>query len=731
MICSPPVRLVPPSLCVLALCAGPASAHTDAAATAAGALQGGVPRVEATLLSGLRRVSSGETFPVGVLLKMAPGWHVYWRNPGEAGLASEVSWTAPGLDIGPLQWPVPAVLHSPDGSITSYGYPGEVVLFAEARSGALAGRAVRLAALVDVLVCEVQCIPATLSLERELGVAPEPAVDGQATALLDAARTRVPVDARAADVELAPVRPPGLVAGEAFSTELLASDDEGRPVALAARDVFIPDRMAGLSSLVVESLPLAAGRLRVAGKLAPEAAAGPFALRGVLRLAGASERAVQVDVPLGSIARAGRLLPQTSARGPGLGWALVFAFLGGVVLNLMPCVFPVLALKAYGFVRTVQAGGGRTAGHSLAYTVGIAGTMLVLASGVLVLRAAGRAVGWGFQFQEPLFVAGLASLMVAFALNLFGVFRVGAAGAGLGDVVDGARGAWRSAGEGALAVVLATPCTAPLLGAALGFAFAAPAWVVMAVFLLVALGLALPFCALVLVPGLAAWLPRPGAWMERMRVLLGFALLGTGAWLVSVLGSLAGVQGMVRLLVFLLAVGGAAWVVGSWQDTRRSGAAAAAAAVLLAGVGAATLRFDLTTGPPAAAAWSPEAVAAELRAGRPVFVDFTADWCLTCKFNEHTVLSRPPVLEAVRATRTRVLVADWTRPDPRIAVELAARGRAGIPLYLVFSPHRPGAPEVLPELLTEGRVVDALQRATREMSAGLSPVPPTTEEARP
>jgi len=731
MSCCRSVRWLPPVLCALALAGGAAaSPRPGSGPTASGALQGGVPRVEVTLLSELRRVSPGDTFRVGVHLRMAPGWHVYWRNPGEAGLASEVSWTAPGIEVGTLQWPVPAVLRSPDGSITTYGYPDEVVLLAVARAGALGGRSVRLQALVDVLVCDVECIPASLALERELEVGLEPAADAPATALLEAARARVPVPARAADVELGLVHLSPLVPGAAFSAEVEASDDEGRPQAVARRDVFVPDRMAGLSSLAVEAAPEAPGRLRIAGKLLPEAAAGPFVLRGVLRLAGTPERAVEVELPLGNVEPAGRVAPARPASGVGLAWALLFAFAGGLLLNLMPCVFPVLALKAYGFVRTVHAGGGRAAGHALAYTLGISATMLVLAVGVLVLRAAGRAVGWGFQFQEPLFVAGLAALMVAFALNLFGVFHLGAPGSGLLGAVDGARGAWRSAGEGALAVVLSTPCTAPLLGAALGVALAAPAAVVVVVFLLVGLGLAVPFCALVLVPRLGELLPRPGAWMERMRALLGFALLGTAAWLVSVLGGLRGVEGIARLLAFLVTVGGAAWVVGSWQNGPRARLAYVAAAGLLLGAGAATLRFDAGSPAAPAAPWSPDRVAAELRAGRPVFVDFTADWCLTCKFNEGTVLARPAVRQALAATGTRLLVADWTRPDALIAAELAARGRAGIPLYLVWSPHRPAAPEVLPELLTETRVVDALVRA-RSPSAGLGPALSPMEAARP
>lgn len=641
-------------------------------------------------------------------------------------MASEVSFQGPGLAFGPLGWPAPSVLRSPDGSILTYGYSDEVVFFAEAKAASLQGQRVRLSALADVLVCAVECIPAVLVLERELAVGPRAVQDVEGKALLDAAAAQVPVSQAQAGLTLSLRQPLSLRAGDAFDAEVSVTGPDGKPVALREKDVFIPDRLVSVPLVMAEGQ---AGRLLLRGKLLPEAQPGPLVLHGLLFLEGAPAPPVEVDVPLGTLR--GTQAPAPPVAALGLLWALLFAFLGGVLLNLMPCVFPVLALKAYGFVRTVQQGGNRASAHALAYSMGILVAMLVLAAGVLVLRALGHAVGWGFQFQEPLFVAALAALLVAFALNLFGVYRVGAASSGLVGVVDSAHGAWRSAGEGVLAVVLATPCTAPLLGTAIGFAFAARPWVVVAVFALVGLGLALPFCLLVLLPRLSLRLPRPGAWMERARQLLGFALLGTAVWLASLVGSLSGVDGLVRLLGFLVAVGGACWVVGSWQDSRRAALAVGAAAALLLLAGGVTLRFQRAHPEASAETWAPEVVAAELRAGRPVFVDFTADWCLTCKYNERTVLSRPGVQRALASTGTRLLVADWTRPDARIAAELAARQRAGVPMYLLFSPHRPESPEVLPELLTESRVVEALHRAASQMSAGLSPAPFSGEKTHP
>jgi thiol:disulfide interchange protein DsbD len=450
-------------------------------------------------------------------------------------------------------------------------------------------------------------------------------------------------------------------------------------------------------------------------------------MAGVVALASGSaiEVTAPFDLPPGLAPHPAAATPPLPGRAPGLPWVLLLAFLGGVLLNAMPCVFPVLALKAYGFARTVHADHGSVRTHALAYTGGILGSLLVLALAVLGLRAAGHAIGWGFQFQEPLFVAVLSGVLLLFALNLLGVFELTPPSHGTGSLVaavDHSHGPLRSAGEGVLAVVLATPCSAPLLGTAVGFAFAASAPVVLAVFAAVGLGLAAPFCALVLVPGLRKLLPRPGAWMERGKQLLGFALLGTGVWLASILGSLAGVDGVVRLLAFLVVVALAAWAWGAW---RRGPVLLAGIAVVLV-TGAVALRFGAGPAPVAGRdAWSDEAVSRILAQGRPVLVDFTADWCLSCKFNERTVLASEQVQSALARTRTQLLVADWTRRDASIARRLAAHGKAGVPMYLVYSPVQPDRPEVLPELLSVDAVVSALERAAAgQRSLGLSSSPP-------
>jgi thiol:disulfide interchange protein DsbD len=696
------------------------------ASSATGAVHDGKTRVRATLISDVTQVEPGGTLRLGVQFQMDRGWHIYWRNPGEAGLASEVVWDAPQLGMGPLRWPAPATIRSPDGSITSYGYPGEVTLFSEGRVAPGTQGSISVVATADVLVCEVQCIPAKLELARTIGVGAR-VPDAAGSQLLDAATGRVPRSAEALGLRLAARRASPFLPGQPFDGELTVERTDGTPVRLASDSAFVPDRVPGVLSLVGTATGL--GRLEIWGKAAPDRSGQPLRLQGVVGLA--DGRSVEVDLPFdaapGASLRPAAAAPPAPSRTTALPLILLLAFLGGVLLNAMPCVFPVLALKAYGFTRTVHGEHGSVRAHALAYTLGIVGSLLGLAVAVLALRGAGHAVGWGFQFQEPLFVAVLTTVVVTFALSLFGLFELSvAAGANqLSSAVDRRHGALHSLGEGVLAVVLATPCSAPLLGTAVGFAFAASAPVVLLVFATVGLGLAAPFCALVLFPGIGQRLPRPGAWMERGKQLLGFALLGTAVWLLSILGELAGADGVVRLLLVLLTVALAAW---AWRAWRRPAVLGLGVVGVLA-VAWFALRFSppLDEGLVRKDAWSEDAVVSALAEGRPVFVDFTADWCLSCKFNERTVLESDRVRSTLARTRTRVLVADWTRRDARIAEQLATHGRAGVPLYLVYGPARPDAPEVLPELLTPERVVTALERAALTSSQlGLSTPTPVT-----
>jgi thiol:disulfide interchange protein DsbD len=390
----------------------------------------------------------------------------------------------------------------------------------------------------------------------------------------------------------------------------------------------------------------------------------------------------------------------------------------------MPCVLPVLAMKVFAVGELAGQGRREALRHGFAYGAGVLGSMLALAGAALALRSAGHAVGWGFQFQEPIYVAAISALLTGFALNLFGVFEIGFQPGALAEVGAQAPGARRSFFEGLLAVALATPCSAPFLGTALGFAFASPAWVVCSVFLAIGVGLALPFVAISAFPRLGGLLPRAGAWMGSLRSVLGFALLGTVVWLLWIVGRSAGADAVASLLALLLAGALVAWVYGRLQHSGARfaglGAALAIAVLLVGGANVVRVTAQRTSAPPAAPSsetslraepWSPAALARALGARRPVLVYFTADWCLTCKLNERIALDTQETRALLREHDFVVLRGDWTQRDEAIRRELARHGKAGVPLYLVYAAGGADAPRALPELITQASLSEALRAA--------------------
>ncbi len=395
---------------------------------------------------------------------------------------------------------------------------------------------------------------------------------------------------------------------------------------------------------------------------------------------------------------------------------LLLALVGGLLLNLMPCVLPVLALKAFALAELSGKSRSCVLAHGAGYVAGVLVAMLALAGVVIALRAAGTAVGWGFQFQEPAYSLAIAALLVVLALNLFGVFEI-AAPAGLAQVGASASGASRSWFDGLLAVALATPCSAPFLGTAVGFAFASPAPVTLAIFATLGLGLALPLALVALIPGSARLMPRSGAWMGRLRVVLGFALLASAAWLLWIFGRLAGIDALAAALGCLVALAFATWIFGALQAAQRSGrgfllagSLSLAAVLALRPLSQADAAAVSPAGSPVggASTYSADAVSGHLRDGRPVFAEFTADWCLTCKANERIVLRSERVQAELARRHFAVLKADWTHRDEAIRSELARFGKAGVPLYVLWFPGEPDAPRVLPELITVDGLVDAL-----------------------
>jgi thiol:disulfide interchange protein DsbD len=691
--------------------------------------------VRAELLIDVAAAAVEVPFRVGVLFELDRGWHLYWRNPGDAGLPTELRWEIEAADLGPIAWPAPTVFREGDGALTTYGYAGSVLLAqpAHLRPGP-DRRPVRVTA--EFLVCKVQCIPGRIELERELPVASVASPDAAARERFDEFAERLPRPASSEpDLELevfysrTAVRP-----GDEFRAALAIS-----PHTLGtarAEQAFAPDAPPpGVVLAVTGRRPHPFAErgvlLTLSGRADGRDPGRNERLRGVLALRDPEgrPRAIEVDVafpraPAGAAVETiddAWLHPAPEpAADVGLAQAVGLGLLGGLILNLMPCVLPVLAIKAFGMTELARAGRRERLAQGLAYSAGVIVSLLGLASLVAALRALGTEVGWGFQFQEPLFVAGISALLVVFALNLFGAFELSVDVSRLARAGESASGARRSFLEGLLAVALATPCSAPFLGTAVGFAFASSTPLIFAIFASIGVGLAAPYVVLLAVPAAARWIPRSGAWTLHLRSALGFALLGTVAWLLWVFGRQSGVEGMAALLAFLLAVALLAWLYGVLQAAGRPRGALALVLLGLGllGLGLARIPFGGVGGaepthasvsPLAAQPFDRESLRVALAAGRPVFLYFTADWCLTCKVTERWVFTDERVQRELRARGVAVFEADWTRRDESIRAELAALGKAGVPVYVLYTPGAPETPRVLPDLLTRDLLVAALR----------------------
>lgn len=720
-----------------------ASLHASARAEAV--VEADVPQLVASLV-----VSSGSPGRIGVLFELAPGWHLYWRNPGETGVAPEIAFDAPGHAVGALEWPAPETFREADDLFTTYGYSGRVLLAAPlTRTNTASADTQTSTAIVraeaTVLVCRTQCVPATFDLSLPLDAAIAETDRATIAALFRESAERVPPSADERGWALGAAWAAGAPAIDEAKRLSLSLDPCPDERAACARDgieasavAFLPfegetfefgreqwfsvDSRSGQIGLELELTRLEPGEDR---------------LRGVveLRSTNGDVRRAEIDLPV-EAERSSAGSAATGTPPSPLAWLQVFclALLGGLVLNGMPCVLPVLAIKVVSVADMAARDPREVRHHGLAYTAGVLGSMLVLAGLVLSLRFAGHAVGWGFQFQEPLFVAGIAALLVTFALNLFGVFEIELGQGRLAAVGQDATGVSRSIFEGLLAVVLATPCTAPFLGTAVGFAFASDGYGIVAIFLAIGMGLASPFLLVSFFPRLARFVPRSGPWMLKLRAGLGFCLLATVVWLLWIVGQSGGSDAVVAMTAALLFLAFLLWSYGQMQPMRSLwlGRASAGAIAVLAFASFNLIDFEATTGSSAGqdgagaegavesdgfAPYSEAAVREALAGGAPAFVVFTADWCITCKVNERTVIDRPAVRAALASGGYALFKADWTRRDDTIREKLAEFGRAGVPLYLVYDPSQPDRPRVLSELLTQDAVVTALAegRPTRAL----------------
>jgi thiol:disulfide interchange protein DsbD len=733
---------------------------TPASTSGTSALLGGANHVVKTdqvraelLVHAPQGIQAGKTFWLGLQIEHQPDWHTYWQNPGDSGLPTRLQWQLPaGLQAGDIAWPLPKKF--PIGTLANYGYEGRLLLTVPVTVGAdfrfPDTGPLTIGLQAEWLVCRQECIPQegrfTLNLasaatqtpnatsfESAQKLSPKPMAQlqqggtwitgGQTTLSADARQITLrvhglPVSWRGQTLSAFPVTA-NVVHNAAVQGKDWTQNWQGAvwtaqiPVSEERGDS--PPSMRWVIAAGPESAPKAPAfeiETPVQGTWPALTQAAPAEISPALAKA------------LAENARAAEKPAASSTTALGLTLAILGALVGGFLLNLMPCVFPVLAIKVIGFAQTdTSQAQHRAAG--MAYTVGVVLSFMLLGGLMLALRAAGEQLGWGFQLQSPPVVAGLALLFTLLGLNLAGVFEFGQMLPSSLATLQSRHPTVNAGLSGVLAVAVASPCTAPFMGASLGLAIALPVWQALMVFAAMGVGMALPYLAASWWPGIARALPRPGAWMQTFRQAMAFPMFATVIWLLWVLGQQTGIDGASGLLALLLTVAWLVWALGLSGRTRWVLSGLALAALLW--LGSSWLPLALREAPadqPSASAretnqaassanasawqpWSEAAIQAQLAAGRPVFVDFTAAWCVTCQYNKKTTLAAPQVLADFAARQVVLMRADWTRRDPAITQALTALGRSGVPVYALYSPGR--APVLLSELPSVSEVQTALQ----------------------
>ena len=666
------------------------------------------PHLHVQLVAPEDEIYPGGNNQIGLYFKLEPGWHVYWKNAGDAGGPPRIRWTLPdGVTAGPLQFPAPKRL--PLGPLMDFGYEDEVLypMKLDVAPRVKNGKAV-LDANVDWLVCREVCLPgkAELKLMLQLSSDKPPVVSGSSE---DAALMQ-----RLASTLPQPLPPSVKVAFQPTQDGFRLGIESGKRETAAQFFPADQDTLANAAPEKVTSTPRGAVmELKKDANLATN----PKQLNGVLELSGGRAYVLAA-------------LPGTVAAPVELDWGVMaktsaLAFLGGLLLNLMPCVFPVLFLKGLALCQSGSEERHRLRMHGFVYAAGILVSFWILVGALLGLRAAGASLGWGFQFQSPVFLALMAGLLFFLGLSLAGQFEIGLSLTSAGGSLAAKQGYAGSFFTGVLAVVVATPCTAPFMGAAIGYALAQPAIVTFCVFTAIALGLAVPYVALTLQPAWTRLLPKPGAWMEILRQAISVPIFGTVIWLALILAQAYGAAVLAALLVCLLLLAVAGWFLGRWPAQRWATIIAAAILLCVIGISAyapgnlAAAPEVQTTGQQTQQQWEPwsrDAVSKYQSQGRPVLVDFTASWCLSCQVNERVALSQPSVKQALQSANVALLRADWTRHDEAITQALAALDRSGVPAYALYVPGQ-SEPQMLPEVLTPGIVLDAVGKLPHATSS--------------
>ena len=674
--------------------------------------------VRTELLADTNAIVPGKPFTVGLLLRMAPGWHTYWKFSGDAGLPTELKWKLPpGWKSGEVQWPIPLKTVDP-GDIQTYGYVHEVLLRQEITPPPkIENSTIKLVADASWLVCEKICIPGSATLELELPVSASSQPTN--TELFGRYRRLLPHNWPGPNVATAEW---GRV-GSDLRLKVTGATLANYP----AVDFFpLPDEGTVVGHPTVESRNKNEIVLRI-----PIESSGKnlSSIAGVVVFSQKpnGEDRAGWQITTASIASTARPAP-----GRGVLTFLLFGFIGGMILNLMPCVLPVISLKIFGFIQQAGQSRQKILRSGIAFTLGIFVWFIALALLLIALKAAGRDVTWGgFQFTNPYFVLVLSVIVLVFALNLFGVFEISVPqrfSRGLLSTSE-RKDDLGSFFQGVFATVLATPCTAPFLGTALGFAFSQSPAIILAMFIAIAAGMSAPYLLLSAQPAWLRFLPRPGAWMLHVKQFMGFLLLATLLFLLYVLGAQRSLEGAIWASCFLLVISVACWMKGAFVVPTASAAKRGVVLVLMlllvigsgiyfvgdkfhsSNVASADSRLRGDWQP-----FTPERLQAELEQGHTVFVDFTAAWCLTCKFNEANVLESQDVREAFQRRGIVKMKADWTNGDPVITKLLQQFGRPGVPLYVLY-PGKNEEPIVFPELLTKSMVLDKLETVSRKVAS--------------
>ena len=652
----------------------------------------------------------GQSFWVALQLDIREGWHTYWRNSGDSGMPTSIRWDLPeGFSAGDIVWQTPKRIAY--GPLMNFGFYGTAMHLVEITPPAnLAdGTSVTFNADTTWLVCEEICIPedGTFSFTMTADSGAETEMTPYRF-LIEKALNDLPVES--------PWDATFDIQDKSFELSLFGAFDPSADI----RDVaFFPDAYGVIENALPQELDLSPNGLTLTVPTGYDPSAAGDRLTGVLTLVedtgdGPVTLAFEIDAPRAAAPVPSQAQAPAAFADVSLLTALALAFIGGLILNLMPCVLPVLAMKAVAFAGKSDADKSELRGHGLAYTGGVLVTFALLAGALIALRAAGDVVGWGFQLQSPIVIAILAYVLLAVGLNLSGVFEIGGSLQNIGSGVAGRSDKVGSFATGALAVVVATPCTAPFMVTALGYAMIQPPAISMVIFMALGLGLAAPYLLLSFSPAAVRLMPKPGTWMVRLKQLLAFPMYGSVAWLIWVLSQQVGPEGMAAALAGLVVLGFAAWLLSLPSSGLTQKASLVAALVLMVvalgavrGSGPAAVA-DSGAAPDGPVAWTtyaPDSLNDLTTAGEPVFINLTAAWCITCKVNERVALSSETIGAAAEAAGITLMKGDWTNRNAEISALLDEFGRAGVPLYLLY--RRDGSVDVLPQVLTEGLVLDA------------------------